>query len=436
MLSAVCMATSFVSFAQVGIGTNNPQSILEIVSPNNGLILPRVANTAAVTSPVNGMFIYDISTECVKAYENNRWTDCLEKNDAAPVASAVSINGATVVEEILAGMYTYTDADADTQGASIYKWYRADDATGTNQTIIAGATNNSYTLTEMDKTKYIAFEVTPVARTGTATTGLTVVSPYIGPVISYKDETTVIQDITLSISGQIWMDRNLGATIAASTYFSTDPDTFGDLYQWGRRKDGHQDRNNTATSTAQATGSIANNGGAFFIDTSTANSNDFYGMSWTTFTGNNLWEDGVNDPCPTGYRVPTKLEWAAINPLNEVEITLPDYNEYEELNLPSNYEGLVGYWSSTKYENDPNHAYAFVTNVQQVSFGSLIKAHSEALGVRCIKITAGAGPEVSALSISGNLVIGETVTATYTYTDINNDPEGASTFKWFRANDA
>jgi len=61
----------------VGIGTADPEGVLDVTSTNSGLILPRVANTAAVSTPVNGMLIYDISTTCVKAYENNTWTGCL-----------------------------------------------------------------------------------------------------------------------------------------------------------------------------------------------------------------------------------------------------------------------------------------------------------------------------------------------------------------------
>ena len=68
----------FAANAQVGIGTTTPNSgaALDITSTNKGLLLPRVANTAAITAPVNGMMIYDISSNCYKAYQNNAWSDC------------------------------------------------------------------------------------------------------------------------------------------------------------------------------------------------------------------------------------------------------------------------------------------------------------------------------------------------------------------------
>ena len=62
---------------KVGIGTSEPQGILDVVSGNSGLILPRVDSTASIVNPVNGMLIYDLSAHCVKAFENGQWSDCL-----------------------------------------------------------------------------------------------------------------------------------------------------------------------------------------------------------------------------------------------------------------------------------------------------------------------------------------------------------------------
>ena len=61
----------------VGINTTTPEGVLDVVSNNSGIILPRLANIAAVTVPVNGMLIYDLSAKCVKAYQNNTWSNCL-----------------------------------------------------------------------------------------------------------------------------------------------------------------------------------------------------------------------------------------------------------------------------------------------------------------------------------------------------------------------
>ncbi|MDV7392809.1 hypothetical protein RZS08_15680, partial [Arthrospira platensis SPKY1] len=45
-------------------------------------------------------------------------------------------------------------------------------------------------------------------------------------------------------------------------------------------------------------------------------------------------------------------------------------------------------------------------------------------------------PTASNLSISPAPAVNLTLTGSYTYNDVNNDPEGATTFQWYRANDA
>jgi hypothetical protein len=98
------------------------------------------------------------------------------------------------------------------------------------------------------------------------------------------------------------MDRNLGASRAATS--STDEQAYGDLYQWGRRADGHQKRNSPTTSTLSATDTPAH-GNFIFAPNSP--------FDWLSPHNNNLWQgvNGVNNPCPVGYRIPTIAEWQA-----------------------------------------------------------------------------------------------------------------------------
>lgn len=70
------VASSFSLSAQVGIGTTTPQGALDVVSSSSGFLFPRVANTAAVTTPINGMIVYDNSSNCIKGYQNNAWSGC------------------------------------------------------------------------------------------------------------------------------------------------------------------------------------------------------------------------------------------------------------------------------------------------------------------------------------------------------------------------
>jgi uncharacterized protein (TIGR02145 family) len=110
---------------------------------------------------------------------------------------------------------------------------------------------------------------------------------------------TVIVDVTNPATGRIWMDRNLGATQAATS--STDANSYGDLYQWGRRSDGHQCRTSATTTVLSSTDQPAN--GSFIIAPNTP-------QDWRSPQNDNLWQgvNGVNNPCPSGYRLPTEAE--------------------------------------------------------------------------------------------------------------------------------
>jgi uncharacterized protein (TIGR02145 family) len=103
----------------------------------------------------------------------------------------------------------------------------------------------------------------------------------------------------LSSTTKIWLDRNLGATQVATS--STDAASYGDLYQWGRLADGHQIRTSVTTAILSS-GDVPGN--ANFI---TINSGNF---DWRSSQNDNLWQgvNGINNPCPTGYRLPTLTE--------------------------------------------------------------------------------------------------------------------------------
>ena len=110
---------------------------------------------------------------------------------------------------------------------------------------------------------------------------------------------TAVVDVTNPTTGRLWMDRNLGATQVATS--STDVASYGDLYQWGRRADGHQCRTSPTTATLSSIDQPAHGD---FITNSTGN------YDWRSLQNVNLWQgvNGVNNPCPSGYRIPTDTE--------------------------------------------------------------------------------------------------------------------------------
>lgn len=113
-------------------------------------------------------------------------------------------------------------------------------------------------------------------------------------------------DVTNPTTGRTWMDRNLGANRVAQS--STDTQSYGMLYQWGRLSDNHQCINRyvgdgvttSLTTNTQSSTDVPANGN--FI----TGFND-----WRNPNNDNLWQgvNGTNNPCPSGYRVPTMVEF-------------------------------------------------------------------------------------------------------------------------------
>lgn len=191
---------------------------------------------------------------------------------------------------------------------------------------------------------------------------------------------TYISDVTNPTTGKIWMDRNLGASRVATS--STDASAYGDLYQWGRKPDGHQCRNSTTTSTKSS--SAQPNHSDFIIG----------GDYWLNTNNNNLWQGssgGVNSPCPAGYRLPTyaeidaeRLSWGSNDKAgafgSPLKLTVGGYrNSYGIGNLVD--VGSNGYYW-TSYSTGANWANDLVVTSAS-TMGNQRKAFGHS--VRCIK---------------------------------------------------
>ncbi|MCM0060080.1 MAG: hypothetical protein NBV57_04405 [Algoriphagus sp.] len=115
---------------------------------------------------------------------------------------------------------------------------------------------------------------------------------------------TAVVEVINPVTGRIWMDRNLGAAQVATS--STDALAFGDLYQWGRGADGHQCRNSGTRSTISS-GNQPGHDDFILVPTSSVTDD------WRNPQNNNLWQgvNGINNPCPLGFRVPTAAEFTS-----------------------------------------------------------------------------------------------------------------------------
>ena len=184
-------------------------------------------------------------------------------------------------------------------------------------------------------------------------------------------------------TGETWMDRNLGASRRATS--STDSEAFGDLYQWGRDTEGHESRS-SGEAIYKATTAVPNDGNPwdslFIIEWNSP-------YDWLITPDNTLWQGlaGTNNPCPSGFRIPTEAEWDAESLSwgggsaydSPLKLTVGGYRDPEDLSyihLPG--EGF--YWSSTVNGTD-----AFMLTFDDVSAYTLVKNRAYGYSIRCIK---------------------------------------------------
>lgn len=192
---------------------------------------------------------------------------------------------------------------------------------------------------------------------------------------------TAIVDVINPATGKIWMDRNLGALQAATN--SSDVSAYGDLYQWGRFADGHQCRNSDTTYTLSSIDAPHHNN--FILVT-----NNPY--DWRSPQNAGFWQgvDGVNNPCPTGYRLPTeaelnaeRLSWSSNNHDGAFSsvLKLPRAGIRDARDGRVDYMGTFGYyWSANVFETKSRNLF-FVNN--DAFMNSTDRGHG--FSVRCIK---------------------------------------------------
>jgi hypothetical protein len=194
---------------------------------------------------------------------------------------------------------------------------------------------------------------------------------------------TVVVEVTSPITSKKWMDRNLGASRKALS--SGDDLAFGDLYQWGRGRDGHQCRDSRTRSGSTSLDRPGHD--RFILETTAAD-------DWRNPQNNSLWQGlgGINNPCPAGFRIPTKPEFQNENIDTGAEafssfLKLP-YSGWRNTNgavsliAESTSYGFV--WTSTVSSSpSANDAEAFAYYSTRAFLNPFARARGHS--VRCIK---------------------------------------------------
>ncbi|CAI9430123.1 Fibrobacter succinogenes major paralogous domain [Candidatus Ornithobacterium hominis] len=214
--------------------------------------------------------------------------------------------------------------------------------------------------------------------------------------------------VTVTANGynRTWLNYNLGAEYAkVGANFKPqqqlfgkaahdDIKTHGSLYQWQRKSDGHEFKGQGTTS--QKATSWTNAGNLFITGSANwvANGENASGSDLL------LWRaGGVNNPCPSGYHVPTIQEWKDFHQAVTGSRDYSDNNQMWSQNKLPNlavaghhsyyngslyYSGSNGYyWSSSAYDSTYAHNMYFRGGYSNALNSDYNRANG--FSVRCIK---------------------------------------------------
>ncbi|MBW3520648.1 T9SS type A sorting domain-containing protein [Chryseobacterium sp. NKUCC03_KSP] len=221
---------------------------------------------------------------------------------------------------------------------------------------------------------------------------------------NYREQSVTYTTVR-GADGKIWLQQNLGSTKVAASL--TDPDAYGDLFQWGRWDDGHQLRNSTLSATAPSPNNPSglNGGNTNFHSAAYNSSSNFWsgGTDSDTWTAENASAATATkgaDPCKAiglDWRLPTVGEIDAAM----VAENISEYNSALSSHLKLIPAGMKDYsgifspgtrlylWSSSASPYTGSGQHLYISGLSTLSNSA---SRDAGMSVRCIKeVTAGLG---------------------------------------------
>jgi len=384
------------TYAQIGINNENPDpsAALDITSTTKGLLIPRMTNAQrqAISNPAAGLqvFVTDLDGGSFMFYDGTKWgTLSFTKTipDAPTIGTATLGNAQATV--------SFTAPSSD--GGSVITSYTATSSPGGITGTLSQAESGSITVTGLTNDTAYTFTVTATNAIGTSTAS--------APSGSVTPTPTPTSQVSNGSGGTYtFLSHNLGADISLDPH---DPvvGLQGGHVQWGKPGPTNwvDAANDGVNGFAAAPTSVNSNSGSI----SGWSQTDAADSSWNSGTEANPVKVTANDPCPTGFRVPSQAEWAAVNTYNTVSrtgtftlgtteygsalhygpdestksLTLPAAGSRNSTNGALRNRGLLGYyWSSTELGSN---AYSLLFSISNV-LPANDNYRSDGFSVRCI----------------------------------------------------
>jgi len=378
--------------AQTTIGglTPDPSAILDVQGNNKGVLFPRMDNTQRgnLSMPATGLMIFNTSTRCLEINLGSTSAPSWQAIKCPPPAAVTGLNCAGTVQT------GYLQPAQAASGLSLSIPY-----TGGNGGSFSQQTINSTGVTGLTANLSDGLIESGAGNLALTITGTGATAGVASFAINFGGQNCTV-DVPVGCGAYIgvgqwkqFLCHNLGSANTTADPFAPSWEINGGYWQWGR----------------QAEAAAGPTSPDFF------DANFFIQLGWNPVpAGSSSWYDldpMPNNPCPSGFRVPTLYHWQqvrdnSLNPQTSVGPWIDGPTEYgsgklfgKGLFLPAagarnqndgdlfNRGGQGFYWSSTEENTDPFNIRAFYLKFDNASATAFPNVFDPAAGfsIRCMK---------------------------------------------------